>query len=453
MIDTEPYKMTALKLVSSVKKKKLSPLEIAESHISRIEALEPKINAFKFFSSDLFLTNAKRLNHQIGNSEAKGLMLGVPVGVKDVFNTKEMPTCMGSPIWEGFTAGNNARVIDHFLYEGGITAGKTVTAEFAVHHPGPTLNPYNSLRIPGTSSSGSVAAVATGMTTLALGTQTAGSTIRPASYCGLYCLKPSFGVVPRTGVLKTLDTLDHVTMIARCVDDLKLFYDVVRVRGSNHPFVHKTLDKYSKVRNKNIKIAFIKTYTWEFAQVYAQKSLTKFAKKLDQIEGIDVEEFTTLPFLNNVHSDHLIIYEKALSYYFKDEFEKHNDQLSDVFREMLENGQKIPVEVYKTTLQKQVDCTQKLDSFFKEYDFILSLSTAGEAPLVSNPNEPKDPALMWTYLHVPSVNLPIFKGPNGMPFGAQLVSARYNDYKLLDFLKILEDKEFVFQSTVVECNE
>jgi Asp-tRNA(Asn)/Glu-tRNA(Gln) amidotransferase A subunit family amidase len=450
MSNSEIYKMSALKLVSLVKRKKLNPVEIAEAHISRVKALEPNVNAFKYFNSDILLNNAKIVNQQIENSNAEGLMLGVPVGVKDVFNTKEMPTCMGSPIWEGFTSGNNARVVDHFLYEGGVISGKTVTAEFAVHHPGPTVNPLNSHHIPGTSSSGSVAAVAAGMTTLALGTQTAGSTTRPSSYCGIYCLKPSFGVVPRTGILKTLDTLDHITMIARCVDDLKLFFDVSRVKGENHPFIHKTLDKYNGISKKKIKIAFVKTDTWCYAHDYAQVALTQFAKKLDHIADVIVDEFETLPFLNNLHGDHLTIYEKALSYYFKDEYNQYKNKLSNVFKKMVENGQKVSAEVYRKTLQKQVDCIHHSDLFFKDYDFILSLSTAGEAPLVSDPVEPIDPALMWTYLHVPSVNLPVFRGPSDMPFGAQLVSGRYNDNMLLEFVKKLEDNGLLSQSAVVD---
>ena len=450
MNNTEIFKMSALKLVSLVKSKKLNPVEIAEAHISRIRALETNVNAFKYFNSEIFLNDAKKVNHQLENGNTEGLLLGVPVGVKDVFNTKKMPTCMGSPIWEGFTSGNNARVVDQFLYEGGVISGKTVTAEFAVHHPGPTVNPHNSDHIPGTSSSGSAVAVATGMTTLALGTQTAGSTTRPSSYCGIYCLKPSFGVVPRTGILKTLDTLDHITMMARCVDDLKLFFDVSRVKGENHPFIHKTLDKYSGISKKKIKIAFVKTDTWGYAHDYAKVALSKFAHKLDQIESVNVDEFETLPFLDNLHDDHMTIYEKALSYYFKDEYKKHKNKLSDVFKKMLENGQKISLLNYRETLQKQVECTHQTDLFFNNYDFILSLSTAGEAPLVSDPVEPNDPALMWTYLHVPSVNLPIFIGPNGMPFGAQLVSGRYNDKKLLDFVKILEGKSLLSQSTVAD---
>ena len=154
----------------------------------------------------------------------------VPVGIKDIYNTERLPTEMGSSIYKNFFSGNDARVVTNLKREGCIIFCKTVTAEFAVHHPGPTKNAYSAKHICGTSSSGSAVAVSTGMLPFALGSQTAASTIRPAAYNGIYGYKPSFGVIPRTGILKTLDTLDHVTFFSRSSKDLKIIFDTLRVK-------------------------------------------------------------------------------------------------------------------------------------------------------------------------------------------------------------------------------
>ena len=210
MSKTLPNELTVTEAGEKVRSGELSAVEWCESCIAQVERCEADIHAWVQFEPELALRQAREIDEKRRAGTFDDPLWGAPFGVKDVFNTAELPTCMGSPIWEGFTPGNDARVVAHLRWAGGVMFGKTVTAEFAVHHPGPTVNPHNPDYSPGTSSSGSAAAVASMMVPLALGTQTAGSTIRPASYCGVYGFKPSFGVVPRTGILKTLDTLDHV---------------------------------------------------------------------------------------------------------------------------------------------------------------------------------------------------------------------------------------------------
>ena len=419
--------------------------EYAQSLADRIKLKEPSTKAWEYFDKELFLSKAKDLADNVKTIKTEKKLMGLPVGIKDIFNTADMPTSMGSPIWKGFTPGNNARVVDDIIYECGIVAGKTVTAEFAVHHPGDTLNPYNSEHIPGTSSSGSAAAVATGMVPLALGTQTAGSTIRPASYCGVYGYKPSFGIIPRTAILKTLDTLDHVTLFGRQADDIKMLLDAVRVKGKNHPFVYENIDCGEKrfSSDKKIKIAFVKTYVWPGVKDYTKTIIENFAKKLDGVSSILIDEVELPDALLDTHLNHDIVYSKALSYYFSDEYENHSDLLSSSFKKMIEYGKTIDRDMYFKGLKHQVEAQESMDSFFDDYDIILSMSTVGEAPSLENPVELEDAALIWTYVHTPAINIPIATGPNNLPVSIQFVSKRYNDYKLLEFVKFLEESSII----------
>jgi Asp-tRNA(Asn)/Glu-tRNA(Gln) amidotransferase A subunit family amidase len=232
-----PYEMTAVDAATALGKGQMSVRELVDSCLARIEELEPRIGAWACTDPDLARSRADELDarKKVGSGGA-GPLFGLPIGVKDVFNTARFPTAMGSPIWNGFTPGNDARVVSDLELADAVIMGKTVTAEFAVHYPGKTVNPYDYERSPGTSSSGSAAAVACQMVPLALGTQTAGSTIRPASFTGIYGYKPTFGLIPRTGILKTLDTLDHVTFFARCSADLRLVMDATRGARSQLSF-------------------------------------------------------------------------------------------------------------------------------------------------------------------------------------------------------------------------
>ncbi len=424
---------------------KITIQEYVESLAERTRLKEPSAKAWEYFNEELFVSKGESVANSMATGRSERKLVGIPVGIKDIFNTADMPTSMGSPIWQGFTPGNNARVVDDIIYEGGIPMGKTVTAEFAVHHSGKTLNPHNPNHIPGTSSSGSAVAVATGMVPLALGTQTAGSTSRPASYCGVYGYKPSFGIVPRTGILKTLDTLDHVTIFSRKVNDTRMLLDTIRVKGKNHPFIYENIDcvKSDAFSGSKIKIAFIKTYVWENAKDYMQKIIEKFASDLGGLDSVIVDEVELPTELTDTHINHDLVYSKALSYYFSDEYNNNYDMLSDSFKKMIEYGKTISKEEYFDGLKHQVKAQKAMDDFFADYDIVLSMSTVGEAPYLNEPEELPDTALIWTYVHTPSLNVPISTGPNNLPVSIQLVSRRYNDYKLLAFVEMLEQNSII----------
>jgi Asp-tRNA(Asn)/Glu-tRNA(Gln) amidotransferase A subunit family amidase len=363
---------------------------------------------------------------------------GIPVGVKDVFNTVDFPTEMGSELWRGFTPGNDARIVYYLKNAGGLVGGKTVTAEFAVHALNQTLNPHNIEVTPGTSSSGSAVAVSLGIVPVTVGTQTGASILRPASFCGVYGFKPSFGLLPRTGSLKTTDSLDTVGFFVANPKDLRRVFDALRVHGPNFPISHKLLkDKSRQIKPKNRpwNIAIVKTHTWEDADAYAKRALVEFSQKLSAVSGVQVSELVLPSEFDRSHEIHETIYGKSLSYYFSEE-QRQSGRISPIMREMIQKGNKITNDSYYQALQSQDMLISKMDAIMSEYDACICLSTAGEAP-PRNITEKADPSLIWTLVHLPALNIPAFVSPNGLPFGLQIVSRKYNDYLMLDFVEFL----------------
>jgi Asp-tRNA(Asn)/Glu-tRNA(Gln) amidotransferase A subunit family amidase len=406
----------------------LSRWEIAYMCIYSIKEIESCYMAWEMFDE-------KTLFEQLKTCKS-GPLYGIPIGVKDIFNTADFPTQMGSPLWKNFTPGNDARAVYNLKNAGAVIPGKTVTAEFAVHTLGKTLNPHDAARNPGTSSSGSAVAVATGMVPAAIGTQTAGSIVRPASYCGIYGCKPSFGLIPRTGMLKTCDTLDTVGFFVSHACDLRIMFDALRVHGRNYPVSHEAFSsRPAKLESRPWKIAFVRTHKWEYAKIYAKNALLGFSQLL-------YDHTVRLPEIMSIaHEVHATIYNKSLSHYFREEY-KNSQLVSPIMNDIIEQGQRISFEQYRQALILQNDIIQSMDEFMQQYDILISLSTAGEAPLRDEFEKP-DPALMWTLAHLPVVSVPAFTGPNGLPFGMQIVARKYNDYLLFDFIDYLRKMELI----------
>ena len=415
-------------------KGELDIIEWNKYFIDNTKKNEDKINAWAFFDEHLWL---QHLDDALKNNDGIfNKLLGVPVGIKDIFNTIDMPTCMGSPLWEGFTPGNDARVVHNIKFEGGVIAGKTVTAEFAVHTPNETRNPWNYDYSPGTSSSGSAAAVAAGMVPLSIGTQTAGSIIRPASYCGVFGFKPSFGTLPRTGMLKTTDTLDSIGLFATNIDDCKLLFDIMRVKGLDYPFVYRNLEN-EEIQNKidkKWKVAILldqHPVTQNYA-IYAKEAFSEFIQKINLDSDVEVSFPDFSDNFKTAHKEQEVIYHKALSYYFKKEFE-NKTLMSDVMYQIINDGNNITKEVYQLAIQKQILLSEEVDEMFNNYDVIITLSTAGHAPKFGVAIDPADTSLIWTMCGLPVINIPQFNH-NGLPFGLQVVARKYSDYKLINFI-------------------
>ena len=437
-------------LAKLLKAKEVSAVEAAQSCLDSIGENDPKIHAWTYLNPELALAQAEAADKKLAAGTG-GKLCGVPIGVKDIFNTTDMPTQMGSPIFDGFTPGNDARVVHYLRMADAVVLGKTVTAEFAVHAPGPTRNPHHLDYIPGTSSSGSAAAVAARMVPLALGTQTAGSIIRPASYCGVYGFKPSFGLVPRTGMLKTTDSLDTVGMFARNVDDIGILFDIVRVHGIDFPIAHEIMNDPARqtTGGRAWRIGVLTGPKWNNAEGYAQEAFKQFAARLADVPNVQVEAVTMPDSFNRAHEIHNTIYDKALAYYFKEEFVA-NTLVSPVMYDIVTRGNALTVAQYHAAMKEQTALQHEIDDFLAaSFDVIVDLSTGGEALIGLDSVDRPDNCLIWTLCGVPSMNLPVFTGPNGLPFGAQIFARRYNDYLLLDFARHLEQHGVVASDTVM----
>jgi Asp-tRNA(Asn)/Glu-tRNA(Gln) amidotransferase A subunit family amidase len=436
------FQLSATEAIDHIRRGDFTVPELIDDCFDQIERLNPSLHAWVHLDRELATRQAQAVQQKLSEGQPVGGLCGAPVGVKDVFNTFDMPTQMGSPIWSGFTPGNDARVVHYLRMADSVIPGKTVTAEFAVHTPGPTLNPHNPEYMPGTSSSGSAVAVAAHMVPLAIGTQTAGSIIRPASYCGVYGFKPSFGLLARTGMLKTTDTLDTVGAFARTIDDIRLIFDTLRVDGPDYPISQAALNDVQRQHRvgKAWRVGVVKGPKWKHVEDYAKDALIAFAQAVSNLTGVVVEEVTLPESFDSAHEIHATIYDRTLAYYFKEEFKQHT-LVSSLMYEIINRGNDITLDDYRLATTRQTGLARQLDQLFTDdFDIIVSLSTGGE-PLkgLSSVDRP-DNCLIWTMCGVPALSVPVFKGPNGLPYGVQAIARRYNDYLLLNFVRFLRNE-------------
>jgi Asp-tRNA(Asn)/Glu-tRNA(Gln) amidotransferase A subunit family amidase len=435
--------MSVAEILDGYETGSLSASDLARACVDQTERLDGMYKAWTSFDAERLLKDASETDHRIRDGAAIRPLEGIPVGVKDIFNTVDFPTQMGSPIWKGFTPGNDARSVFNLKQAGALVPGKTATAEFAVHTLGDTVNPHDPMRTPGTSSSGSAVAIALGMVPVALGTQTAGSIVRPASFCGVYGCKPSFGLIPRTGTLKTTDSLDTIGYFVARGADLVRVFEALRVHGRDYPISDAALSdpRRQEKRSSSWRVGLVRTHVWDLAPIYARDALLAWAKRLGSLPDVDVLDLELPAEIETAHDVHATLYDRTLAYYFKREFTMH-ELVSPIMYEIIRHGQEISAEQYQQALRDQERLAASMDALLSEYDVIVSLSTAGAAPLREEREIP-DAALIWTLTHLPVVSVPAFESPDGLPFGVQIAARRYNDYLLFKFVEHLRERQTI----------
>jgi len=351
-----------------------------------------------------------------------GLLAGVPVGIKDIIDTADMPTEHGSPIYRGNRPFADAASVAMLRMAGGVILGKTVTTEFANRFPGETVHPHNPAHTPGGSSSGSAAAVADFQVPAALGTQTGGSVIRPAAFCGAIGYKPSFGEFSRAGVKLQCPNLDTVGIICRSLDDAAL------LRGAIIGQSPQPIDRGAAAP----RIGFCRTPAWDAADGATQFLLEDAAARL-AAAGAAVRDVAFAPEFGDIleHHRRIFSFEAARNYAY--EYERHYDRVSPVLREtLLAPGRALPLAAYVEAVEAAEAFRAYLDGVFGEFDLLLTPSAAGEAPEgLASTGDPRFNAI-WTLAWTPCVTLPAGSGPRGLPLGVQLVGARFRDEALLD---------------------
>ena len=362
-----------------------------------------------------------------------GPLHGIPVGIKDIIDTAHVPTELGTPIHSGRIPFRDAWVVSRLRQAGAVIMGKTVTTELATYAPGKTKNPHDPNRTPGGSSSGSAAAVASNMVPAALGSQTNGSIIRPAAFCGVFGFKPSFGMIPRTGVLKQSSPLDQLGVFARSMDDVALLtqvlagYDEVDPSTTYLRAVPPLVSVAAEDPPLPPKIGFVKTPVWDRADDMCKDAHEELCESL----GENIEEIELSLSFGHVLDHHKIIMETDLAYSYAHDYERAKDLLSDSLRGQIERGLGYSAVAYQRALAQQAILDVILTELFQVYDALLTPSASGEAPIgLDNTGDPSF-CTIWTFCGVPALNIPVFKGENGMPIGTQLVGAKNDDARLL----------------------
>ncbi len=410
----------------------LKAVDLARACINRVAAEEPSVQAFAWFDADYVLKQAKSLDEYRSTGRPLGALHGLPVALKDVIDTARIPTENGTPLDAGRVPAQDATIVQRLKSAGAIIMGKTVSTELAFLHPGKTRNPRNLDHTPGGSSSGSAAAVAAGMVPLAIGTQTGGSVIRPASFCGVTGYKPSFGAISRQGVLIQSPTLDTIGVFGATITDAALLADVLfghdpmdkATSPAPHPRLLATALTKAPVRPT---FAFVRTPFWERADPQCQAALEEVAGLLGEYSFE-----TDLPamFKETAQIRETINFAEMAKCYYPYS-RRGKDRLSPLINSAIERGESTPARDYIAALDWREILNAALNEIFDRCDAILTPASTGPAP--SGLESTGDAIFngLWTLCGTPAITIPVLESESGLPMGLQLVGRTGDDGRLL----------------------
>ncbi|NDW52425.1 amidase [Aliiroseovarius sp. PrR006] len=439
-----PNALSALDAARQIREGKLTSVELVTACLKRISETDEQLRAWVYVDADEALAQARELDEIRRKGRPTGPLHGVPVGIKDIIDAKGVACERGSPIFKGRIPEADAAIIERLREAGAVIMGKTVTTEFAFMHPAETRNPHNPDYSPGGSSSGSAAAVAAYHVPLAIGTQTNGSVIRPASYCGTYGFKPSRGVISRRGILQTSQSLDQVGVFARDLPDAALLADVI---GGYDP----TDDlSYSRPRPQMLAgsqakapvepaIAYL---DMPYKNRLSNDAREGFEELLETL-GQSVERLPVDDKLATLIDAHATIHEYEIWQHNKELFTEHWDQLSQSIQPVLRNARTISAAAYEDALQVKLSGERFFSEFFNDYDAIIMPSSTGEAPLFETGTGDPIFSTISSLCGLPSLTMPLLVGANNMPVGVQLVGGCEEDDRLLRTASWMLDTLFI----------
>jgi Asp-tRNA(Asn)/Glu-tRNA(Gln) amidotransferase A subunit family amidase len=420
------HRLTATEAAAAIARRELSSEELVRACLDRIEARNPDVKAWAYIDPD----QAIRAARERDNEGQRGPLHGIPIGIKDMIDTADQPTQHNSPIYVGHRPGQDAAMVAILRAAGAVILGKTDTHEFAAGGRLPaTRNPHNLAHTPGGSSSGSAAAVADDQVPLAFGTQTAGSTIRPASFCGIFAMKPTYGVVSREGAKLYSISLDTIGWFGRSVADLGLLADILAV--SRQAWIpHQSV--------RGLKIAVCRTPYWSKASRASRAAVESAAEQLDR-GGAHVTSLDLPPEFSAINDLQNIVMRGEGRAAFLAEYRRAYDLLSQEFRDRVEDADNISPQRLCDAQDALARLRPHFDALASDADAILTPAAIGEAPPLSQ-NTTGDPTFsrLWTALHVPCIALPWSYGEGGLPIGVQLVTRRYHDDRLLAVASAVE---------------
>jgi len=414
--------LPALSLIDAVKGiagKRFTAEEYTRALLARIRLHDEEIGVWAWFEPGAALQAARQADLRLREGKAPAPLQGIPVGVKDIYATAGVPTEMGSPAFAGNIPEKSARVVERLQEQGAFVMGKTVTAECAFYSPGKTRNPWNFLHTPGGSSSGSAAAVAAGFVPAAIGTQTNGSVIRPAAFCGIVGFKPTQGFIPIEGALTFSQTLDQPGVFTRGVADAAWLAASLSAGNARiSPVIARRAAAPS--------LAAVKTPVWEQAEEHARQNFQKTIEKL-QAGGARVEACELPESFKFAQETIQTLMAAEAAFNLGELAREHAPLLSATLRDIIAEGSKIGVVAYQKALHQRLLLKDELTQFLSRYDAILTPPATGEAPATLE--QTGNPAFcsIWSLCGVPAITIPTGLGPRGLPLGLQIVGAAGND--------------------------
>ena len=426
MPKVEPHLLPATSLVCLLEGGELTVEAVVRSCLERIGEREPVLRAWSHLAAETALAEARAAD----KARQTTLLRGTPFGIKDIFDTADMPTTYGSPIYVGCRPASDASAAALPRAAGGILLGKTVTTEFANRHPGPTTNPHDPDFTPGGSSSGSAAAVADYMVPLAIGTQTGGSVIRPAAYCGIVGFKPSFGLFPPAGMRINTEALDTVGIMARSVGDIALFRAAMMAIPYTAPIVPENAPRLGLCRGPH----------WDDAQPEGRSVLEATAGRLAAGGALVAE--TELPAECSEVDEHQEILGsfEGLRHHMP-ELYRHEALLSARLRdEKIARGRELTLEAFRAACRGAEAARRAAQKWASGFDAILTLPAPGQAPRGLADTGSAIFNAVWTQLYMPCLTLRGGSGPDGLPVGVQVVSRRHTDEALLGVASWIEQR-------------
>ena len=429
---TEPYELTIAQAASQIRSGSLSPVELTNSLLARSSTLDPQLNVWRTLDEDAAHDAAAESARQLADTGPAGPLHGIPFGVKDIFYTRGVETTGCSKVYEGFVPEFDSTAVALLKRAGGIMLGKTVTTEFAMFEPPPTKNPWNFDRTPGGSSSGSAAGTAARMFPMALGSQTAGSVLRPAAYNGVVGIKPTLGLVSRYGVMPVSWSLDTMGWFTRTVEDAAIILGVLAQHDPNDNISLSTpATDYTASLNavNRPRIGFMRQYFVEDATPEVQDHVDHAVAKLIEA-GASVEEVRIPIDMHAGREAHGFVQNAEAADAHEDDFAAHADDYMPTTRGVIENGMAVPVTKYIQAQALRRDLRRELLQAVEPYDAILTPSTLAPAPDTTTTG---NPACQWTWTTVgfPAISIPSGLSKESLPLGIQLASAPLDEATLL----------------------
>lgn len=431
---TELYTLSVAEVVALVRQRKVSPVEVTEACLKRIEVLEPQLHAWATLDRAGALGAARRCEQVVQRGEACGTLCGVPVGLKDIFYTAGLRTAAGSRVYADFVPTYDATAVIRLKEAEAVGLGKTVTTEFATADPSPTRNPWNTAHTPGGSSSGSAVAVAARMIPAALGSQTGGSTLRPAAYNGIVGFKPTYGRISRYGVIPVSWCLDHVGILVRSVEDAALVLQAIAGHDAQDPgsLAQPVGDYVAAVKRAEQppRIGVVRQFFFEQAEAETQQHTEQVLNRLAGA-GAVVRDVPLPPSFATVLAAHRIVMRVEVAAFHTDMFATKREQYGPKLRESIETGLVIPGVDYLRAQRLRRLFQSEVPQMFGDVDVLLTPATPGPAPRdLSTTGDAKFQS-PWTYAGVPAIALPSGRSQQGLPLGIQLVAPALQEERLL----------------------